>query len=303
MKRPPPRNLSESVKQRLVRRAREEDRDAQYVLIQYGLERLLYRLSQSGYASDYLMKGALLYLVWTGKTYRPTKDLDLLALKDNAPEKLKKVFQDLCGLTVVDDGLVFLPASVGAEEIREEDIYGGVRVTLQARLGKVQIPLQVDIGFGDAVTPKAAKAEFPALLEFPAPMFSMYPKETVISEKFETMVKLALANSRMKDYWDIWVLSREFEFDGETLCDAIRATFRRRKTALATGTPFGLSREFATDAGKERQWQAFVQKGRLKTASLATVVKDISEFLMPVVTAVGQERAFKSHWPKGGPWR
>jgi predicted nucleotidyltransferase component of viral defense system len=300
-----PANLVASIHQRLLNHARKTRGEPQLVLMRYGLERLLYRLSQSEYAEQFVLKGAMLYLVWTGEQYRSTKDLDLLALQGNAPERWQKVFQELCRVTVVEDGLVFLPESVKVEEIRENQAYQGVRVKLQARLGNARIPLQVDIGFGDAVTPRARKGEFPTLLNLPAPKLSMYPKETVVAEKYETMVKLGLLNSRMRDYYDIWVLSREFEFEGEWLSEAIRATFQRRRTALGADTPFALSRDFARDAGKQRQWQAFVQKGRLKlkTTSLAAVVKDITEFLKPAVTAAVQEGAFKSHWPRGGPWQ
>ena len=279
--------------------------EAQLVLMRYGLERLLYRLSQSKHADDFVVKGAMLYLVWKGEPYRPTKDLDLLALKSNAPAEMKKTFQELCRLAVVDDALVFMPESVKATQIQEDNAYHAVRVTLEARLGKARIPMQVDIGFGDAVTPKTKKAEFPKLLDFPAPQISMYPMETVIAEKFETMVKLGLLNSRTRDYYDLWALSREFEFEGETLCKAIRATFRRRKTALPAEAPFALSPEFAEDDGKLKQWQAFLRKGRLRLQEkdFGKVISAIRDFLMPVVAAAHENRVFDAFWSKSGPWK
>ncbi len=302
MKKKSIQNLSASVHQRLLNLAEETGDDAQYVHMRYGLERLMYRLSQSEHASEFVLKGALLYLVWTGEQYRPTKDMDLLALQTESLARLKQIFQDVCRLAAVEDGLVFLSDSVEAEEIRENAAYQGVRVTLLARLGNARIPLQVDIGFGDVITPRAAKAGFPTLLDFPAPHLSMYPKETVVAEKFEAMVKLGIINTRMKDYYDIWLLSREFEFDGEVLRKAITATFQRRKTPLPTGIPQALSAEFATDAVKQRQWQSFVSKGRFKLLEpeLSKVVAAISDFLMPLV---GQAETFKLHWPKGGPWQ
>lgn len=171
-----------------------------------------------------------MFLVWTGAQYRATKDLDLLALQSAPVSWLRDIFCGLCKLPVADDGQVFDPESVKAEEIREDNLYQGVRVTLTGRLGKARVPIQVDIGFGDVVTPKPVQTGFPTLLDFPAPRLAMYPKETVVAEKFEAMVKLGLANSRMKDFYDIWTLSQEFDFDGSVLSAAILATFNRRRT-------------------------------------------------------------------------
>jgi hypothetical protein len=192
----------------------------------------------------------MLLPVWTGELYRPTKDLDLLAILDKSPEELDQIFRDVCTRTVEDDGLVFLSETIRVREIPEGNVYGGMRVTLEARLGKIRIPLQVDIGFGDAVTPEAQQEEFPTLLEFPAPILLTYPRETAIAEKFEAIVNLGLTNSRMKDYYDIWLLSQRFDFDGMNLMRAIEATFRRRRTVLPNELPIGLSIEFVSDASK-----------------------------------------------------
>lgn len=299
-----PKNIVASVHSRLLTHARDSKDELQLVLMRYGLERLLYRLSQSEYAGEFVVKGAMLFLVWTGEPYRATKDLDLLALKSSSPGQLETVFRALSNLPVPDDGLAFPAESVTAEPIRENELYQGVRVTIEARLGKARIPLQVDVGFGDVVTPKAVKSLFPTLLELPPPKVSIYPKETVIAEKFEIMVKLGIANSRMKDYHDIWVLSREFAFEGEVLSQAVRATFRRRRTALLPGFPVALGGEFSADATKQRQWQAFVARGRLKVSErdLAKVIEAIRLFLGPAVDAAAAGVAFKAEWPKGGPW-
>jgi len=305
VKRAAPKNLSASVSQRLLNHSREKGEDFQYTLTRYGLERLLYRLSKSEHAGEFVLKGAMLFLVWAGETYRPTKDVDLLAVKAASVGQFRKIFRDLCSLTVVEDGLVFQPDSVQAEEIREEEAYHGVRVTLRAELGRARIPLQVDIGFGDAVTPKPTQAKFPTLLDFPAPQMSMYPKETVVAEKFETMVRRGIASSRMRDYYDVYALSQEFEFDGETLAQAIRATCKRRRTALPTAVPLALTAEFSGDTVKRRQWEAFLKRGRLKlkVTDLGAVVRVIREFLMPAVETTGKRQTFKAHWPKGGPWK
>lgn len=300
-----PRNLAASVANRLRERSRQLGEDHQYVLMRYGVERLMYRLSQSRYAEDFIVKGAMMFLVWAGTTYRPTKDLDLLAVESATVEQLAEVFRELCAVPVVDDALAWLPESVTVEAIREDAAYQGVRVRLEARLAKMKIRLQVDIGFGDALTPKPQMAEFPPLLDFPAPRLVMYARETAIAEKFEAMVKLNLENSRMKDFYDIWLLSREFEFEGTTLGAAIRATFKRRKTDLAAAAPVALTGEFAEHPLKVRQWQAFVERGRIKQVevNLAVVASAVRDFLMPVVAAAASGGKFSGHWPKGGPWQ
>ncbi len=301
----PLRNLSASVEKRLLNRVRQSGEDFQYVLMRYGLERMMYRLSQSDYADQFIVKGAMLLPVWTGEQYRPTKDLDLLSTEEESAEELKEVFCDLCTLTLEEDGLVFLSETVRVVEIREDKVYGGMRVTMQARLGKARIPLQIDIGFGDAVTPEARREDFPTLLDFPAPFLLMYPRESVIAEKYETLVNLGLANSRMKDYYDIWLLSQQFDFDGELLANAIHATFKRRRTALPKEVPVGLTPEFVSDAGKLSQWQAFIRRSRLVSTnfSLETVVKTIADFITPPSEAAAESKSFRQIWPKGGPWQ
>ncbi len=264
----------------------------------------MYRLSRSAYAKQFVVKGAMLLRVWTGEQYRPTKDLDLLATPEKSPEELDRAFHEVCTLIVEDDGLVFLSETIRVRQIREDNVYGGMRVTLQARLGKIRIPLQVDIGFGDAVTPEARAEEFPTLLDFPAPVLLTYPRETSIAEKFEAIVNLGLTNSRMKDYYDIWLLSRQFDFDGAILKEAIHATFKRRRTALPNEIPIGLSSEFVSDAGKLSQWQAFVRRSRLESIeiNLEGVVKVIADFILPPSKAAAEGNAFALTWVKGGPW-
>jgi hypothetical protein len=305
MKGAKPKNIAASVHDRLLIRARETRDDLQLVLMRYGLERLLYRLSESEYTGEFVVKGAMLFLVWTGGPHRATKDLDLLALKSASLTHLETVFHKLAKSSFPDDGLSFLPDTVAAEPIRENDIYPGVRVTLEARLGKARIPLQVDVGFGDVVTPKAGRIEFPVMLPLPPPTVFVYPKETVIAEKFEIMVKLGMANSRMKDYHDIWALCREFDFSGGDLSRAIRATFRRRRTQLPKTLPLALSDEFGAAPSKQRQWGAFAKRGRLKNSepALPNVIAQIREFLMVPVGAAVENTALNASWPKGGPWK
>jgi predicted nucleotidyltransferase component of viral defense system len=284
------RNISASVEKRLLNLSRQSGEDFQYVLMRYGLERLMYRLSRSVYAKEFVVKGAMLLRVWTGEQYRPTKDLDLLAILDKSPEQLDHIFRDVCTLTVEDDGLVFLSETIRVRQIRED---------------KIRIPLQVDIGFGDAVTPEAQQEEFPTLLDFPAPILLTYPRETAIAEKFEAIVNLGLTSSRMKDYFDIWLLPQQFYFDGANLVRAIEATFRRRRAVLPNELPMGLSIEFVSDTGKLSQWDAFVRRSRLDTKeiNLEAVVKVIADFMMPPSTAAAEGRAFLLRWTPGGPWQ
>jgi predicted nucleotidyltransferase component of viral defense system len=299
------RNISASVEKRLLNLSRQSGEDFQYVLMRYGLERLMYRLSRSVYAKEFVVKGAMLLRVWTGEQYRPTKDLDLLAILNKSPEELNQTFRDVCKLTVEDDGLVFHSETIRVRQIREDNVYGGVRVTFEARLGKIRIPLQIDIGFGDAVTPQPQQEEFPTLLDFPAPILLTYPRETAIAEKFEAIVNLGLTNSRMKDYYDIWLLSQQFDFDGANLVRAIEATFGRRRAVLPDELPIGLSIEFVSDAGKLSQWDAFVRRSRLDTKeiNLETVVKVIADFMMPPSIAAAEGKAFLLRWTPSGPWQ
>ena len=305
MKNRPPKDLAASVANRLLQLSRQTGADYQIILLRFAIERLMYRLTQSSHSEEFVLKGAMLFVVWTGNTYRPTKDLDFLALESASPEGLAAVFREICLVEVIDDAMVFAPTSVRAEAIREEAVYQGVRVRLEARLGKIVLPLQVDVGFGDVVSPKARKADFPPLLEFPAPRLAMYRRETVVAEKFEAMVTLGLGNSRMKDYYDVWTLSQEFDFDGQALSAAIHATFKRRRTGLPEDTPMGLSDDFAADSQKRLQWQGFIRRGRLAVAEshLATVVRAIRTFLAPAFTAASGTAKFDQHWTKGGPWR
>jgi hypothetical protein len=224
-------NLPASVRQRLLNLASERKEDFGLVLSRYGLERFLYRLSASPHRDLFVLKGALLLQVWTGETYRPTRDLDLLG-KGMPNLSYQKIFSDVCSQDVKDDGLSFLSKTIRVERIRDEEVYEGVCVLLEARLGNVRIPLQIDVGFGDAVVPAPEDLEFPTLLKFPAPKLNAYPKESVVAEKFEAIVKLGMVNSRMKDFYDLWVLAQRFQFESATLAAAIEATFATRETAL-----------------------------------------------------------------------
>jgi predicted nucleotidyltransferase component of viral defense system len=296
-------NLPASVRQRLLNLATERKEDFGLVLSRYGLERFLYRLSTSPHRDLFVLKGALLLQVWTGETYRPTRDLDLLG--NGMPNlSYQKIFSDVCSRDVEDDGLAFLSETIRVERIRDEEAYEGVRVLLEARLGNVRIPLQIDVGFGDAIVPAPEELQFPTLLKFTAPKLKAYSKESVVAEKFEAIVKLGMANSRMKDFYDLWVLAQRFRFESATLAAAIQATLATRKTVLPISLPLALQIDFYKLASKQRQWKAFLGKSGLKAdSSLEETIQVIREFVMPIVGGISKGDRQKKIWQAGGPWR
>lgn len=280
------KNQAASVQARLLNIAKAQGREYGQVLTKFALERLLYRLSQSKHSDDFLLKGALLFDLWFGVPLRPTRDIDLLGFGLAELPHVVGVFEDLCRIDA-QDAMVFLVESIQAEEIRKEANYAGIRVSMLALLGNARIAIQVDIGYGDAVTPAPDTATYPVLLaEFPAPVLRTYPRYTVIAEKVETIATLGIANSRMKDYFDLWVLQQHGEFDPALLRTAIIATFTRRGRSLPIALPVGLSAEFASDTQKQRQWQAFLKKNHLEPTDLGSVVQALQDWLAPLLLEV-----------------
>jgi predicted nucleotidyltransferase component of viral defense system len=300
-----PSDISASVRQRLLNRSKEQGEDFQLVLTRFILERLLYRLGRSEFREQFILKGAMLFSLWGNAPHRATRDIDFLGFGESAVNRLVQIFQTVCLTRVEDDGVTFLQESARGMEIREDQEYDGVRITLEARLGGARIPVQVDIGFGDTVIPEAGYAEYPTSLDFPAPYIRVYPRETVVAEKFQAMVYLGMANSRMKDYYDLWIIGKVFPFEGRILAQAIAATFSRRRTALAEVLPLALTVEFSGDLGKQTQWRAFVKRNQLAQAdlSLPIVIAEIRKFLQPPLIAAARGETFDFSWPPGGPWR
>lgn len=297
------RNLAASVRARLLQRARDTGRDFNLVLTRFALERLLYRLGISPHAGQFLLKGALLFDLWFDVPHRPTRDADFLGFGPATLSHVAATFREICALTVAD-GIQFLPETLRAEEIRKDANYAGVRVLLLAILDGARCTLQLDIGFGDAVTPAPLEVDYPVMLpEFAAPRLRVYPRDSVVAEKFEALTTLGIANSRMKDYFDLWILARHSDFDGAILRQAIQATFQRRQTALTGQVPFGLTADFAADAQKQSQWRAFLHKNRLQAPALAEVLHDLRLFLLPVYMAASHDAPLAAYWPAGGPWR
>jgi predicted nucleotidyltransferase component of viral defense system len=255
-----PRNLAASVRQRLFNRAQERHEDFGLVLTEYGLERFLYRLAQSQYRDRFVLKGALLFELWTHRPYRPTRDLDLEGQGDNRISRIKQLFAEIISQSVEDDGLVFDPTSLRVARIKEEQEYEGLRINFIARLERAKIHMQVDVGFGDIIVPPPEKIEYPRMLDFPAARLMAYPKEAVVAEKLEALVKLGIVNTRMKDFYDLWKLSRDFDFDGALLRNAIKATFKRRGTEVPSDTPLALTHEFSGDVQKTKTMASLRQK-------------------------------------------
>ncbi len=270
-----PRNIAASVRTRLLNKARADKQDFNLLLTRYALERILYRLSISAYRDQFLLKGSLLFDFWFDMPHRPTHDADLLGFTLAEVPALITVFREICEIQGTD-GIVFQAESVRAIEIRKEANYAGIRVTLIGLLDSARCPVQIDVGFGDTVVPGPEDAEYPVILdEMPHPHLRVYPKYTVIAEKLEAIVTLGMLNTRMKDYFDLWVLARHADLDGKILSQAIQATFDRRKTRLSTELPLGLSDLFVRDETKVQQWQAFLRKNGLTPVTLPEVVETI----------------------------
>lgn len=271
--------LARSVQVRLARHAKDIGVDPNLVLTRYGLERYLYRLSRSRYAERFVLKGALLLLVWLGETLRPTRDADLLGFGELTDDDLLAIFREVCDVAVEPDAATFDAESVKVASIRDGDAYGGRRMTVRGRIGTAKVSVQVDIGIGDAVTPAPEWLEYPSLLGFPPARLRAYPRETVIAEKLHAIVLLGMRNSRMKDYFDLHAILLEDAQDETLLSRAIAATFDRRRTALPMGVPTGLSDEFSIDVGRQAQWRAFLSKNRLQGPALEEVVDTLRERL------------------------
>lgn len=274
------KNIGASVRARLLNLSKANGQSFDLVLTRFALERLLFRLSQSPHADRFVLKGAMLMMSWFDDPHRGTRDLDLLGFGDPSEAAMLATFRDILAQDA-EDGVVFDPDTLRVDRIREELDYGGLRLRAIASVGGARINLTIDIGFGDALEPGAEVVDYPVMLDLPAPRLRAYARETVIAEKFQAMVALGRANSRMKDFYDIWILSRSFTFDDDRLAKAITATFARRKTAIPTELPDALTPAFAADEQKQRQWRAFVEDVATDPGLLAPVLEELAGFLMP----------------------
>jgi predicted nucleotidyltransferase component of viral defense system len=287
------KNLPASIHQRLLNKAHQTGRAFNELLQYYAIERLLYRLSISEYSELFTLKGALMFNAWGLTNLRPTRDIDLLGHTQNTVDSVLKIFQDLSKLETEPDGLEF--DLVQSERIKEDADYEGIRITMTARLGKTRLNIQIDVGFADVITPAPERLDYPTILDFPAPHLYGYPPETVIAEKFQAMTVLGMANSRMKDFYDIWMLITSFEFDGMIIQTAIERTFQNRSTELPDERHIVFSDEFAEN--KRDQWDAFSRKLRDENAvEIHQIVVLMRDFFFPVLHASQQGTAFKKKW-------
>jgi predicted nucleotidyltransferase component of viral defense system len=292
------KNLAASVHARLSNRRTSTGEDYNVLLVRFALERLLYRLSRSSHREQFVLKGAMLFALWEPALHRVTRDLDLLGFGHPSPERLADIFRELCNLEVEADGVDFDPRSVRCEDIRAQDEYAGIRVKLRATVGKAVVPLQVDVGFGDALPVAPEEITFPVMLGMAAPKLRAYSRETVVAEKLEAIVKLGMLNSRFKDYFDLHYLAQKFPFDGALLVKSIAGTFARRGTAFPEGLPAGLTPMFGTDPAKIRGWQAFWRKTGPKAAAptLEAVIQLLIEFLEPPLDAAAKGKPLTATW-------
>ena len=298
------RDVGASVRQRLLNQSRAHGRPFQELLQYFAMERFLYRLSKSPSSDRFVLKGALLLTAWRAPLSRPTVDIDLAGRTSNELDHIAELVGAVCDVMAEPDGVEFNRASIEVSRIKEDADYEGVRVRFHATLAKARIPMQIDIGFGDVIVPGPTEVEYPTLLDFPAPVLRAYPKETVIAEKLEALTKLGLLNSRIKDFYDLALLSRMYSFEGENLIEAIIATFRHRGTRIEA-EPAGLTGAFYADPARAVQWRAFVRRSRFpeQSGDLNGIVAEIRTFVLPLLAAAASDEPFKDRWKAGGTWR
>jgi len=305
MKKDPIRNLPASVYQRLLNLDPARTHDFTPVLRRYAFERWLYRLGKSKHSKSFVVKGAMLFVLWTGEVSRKTMDLDLLGIGNFTEAGLRRDLSKVGNTKVEPDGLAFDTDSMVVEPIRDEAEFHGLRARFGARLGNIRIPLQVDVGIGDNTWPKPIFIIYPTLLGMPAPHIRAYRKETTIAEKLDCMLELGMLNSRMKDFYDIAVLSDLFSFKGAELQKAVRVSLKRRTLEALPESPIAITDEFARDKDKNVQWGAFLRRIGKSSEVLPfqRVVMKIRNFLLPVLRALMAGSEFNDVWEPGGPWR
>jgi hypothetical protein len=277
--------VAHSVHQRLLNIRDKTDESFNHLLMRYGLERLLYRLQACGHADDFVLKGAMLFALWQDLPGRPTRDIDLLGFGTLNHERLRHVFEEACHAEVADDGLHFDAATIRTDDIRDDQEYHGIRVRLLAFLAKARLPIQIDIGFGDAIYPPPEFIDYPSLLDFPAPHLRAYHPATVIAEKLNATVTLGIMNSRVKDFYDMYMILTHMSVDDATITQAIRATFARRKCEIPQNLPVAFTPAFTEDGTKMKQWDAFLKRSELTETvpDLQQVLRTLHQRLVPLM--------------------
>jgi len=298
-------NIRASIRARLENKAREIDRPFAEVLQHYGMERFLYRFGRSKYTDKFVLKGALLFTVWQIPQRRTTLDIDFLARYDNQVTSIETVMKDVCGVAVEPDGLIFDAKTVQGRKIKEDADYEGVRIKFIGLLERSRISMQIDVGFGDVIHPGIKVIDYPVILDLPKPHLNGYPAESVVSEKFEAMVKLGAVNSRMKDFYDVWLIIHQFNFDGLSLAGALKKTFDHRKTDIPGGKPLLVQEIYNEESDRQALWKIFLTKGNIKHVpeKLSTIVKEIEGFLFEPISALHKGIKFNKEWKPSGPWK
>jgi hypothetical protein len=301
------KNPAISIRAKLLAHAKQHGDDFQRVLTRYAIERLLFRLSQTDAAERYVLKGAMLFVTWPKHVFRPTGDLDLLGEGNPEPAALMALFTTICQVAFPEDGIVFDPATLKVEPVREADKYQGARLSLRGDLAGARIPVQIDIGFGDHVHPEPKRENFPSLLpDLPQANILMYPPETVVAEKFEAMIRFGEANGRIKDFHDIWVTTRTFPFDLANVVEAVGGTLRRRETAIPTQTPVGLTDAFAAIAEERGLWSGFLRRTppALEPPAFSALQAELRSFFGPIIASLAVPEGARGTWdPDAGTWR
>ena len=302
-----PKNMGASMRQKLLDHARKSNGNYNQLLTRYAIERLLYRISLSPHCDDFILKGAALYVIWKSESdavsYRTTRDLDFWSSGDPDVEAIVGILREVVKAPVEDDGISFDESTIKGENRRADEKYRGCNVEVYAALDGVAIRVVIDFGFGDAITPDARQVEYPTILKgSPAPHLRVYPRETVVAEKFEAMVSLGATNSRLKDFYDLWTLSRSFDFDGPLLSEAMRRTFERRQTALPTAIPVALTESFSVDTSKMAGWKSFGKRIQANDLPpLSAIAEELQVFLWPVAQGA-REGSFAQQWTPQSGW-
>lgn len=302
-----PKNIGASVRQKLLNYSQTHGVNYNFLLLRYASERFLYRLGRSVHGERFVLKGAALYAVWQSESAsmpsRPTRDVDFWSAGAPEAELIIATLREVLANPVEDDGMIFDANSIVGENRRINEEYPGCKIEIDASLDGARLRVSIDFGFGDAITPQARVVEYPTILESsPAPSLRVYPRETVVAEKFEAMVSLEMENSRLKDFYDLWILSQNFEFDGAVLSGALRRTFERRQTALSGEMPVALTEKFSRDTAKMAQWKAF---GKRIFASdlppLHEITEQLQRFLLPVAAGAIAGN-FEEQWTPQNGW-
>jgi Nucleotidyl transferase AbiEii toxin, Type IV TA system len=292
------KNIAASIRTKLLNLSRAKGVPLNALMERYATGRFLYRLAESDYRERFVLKGAQLFRIWEAEEHRPTRDLDLLGYGECTKEAIQNVFTELSQMPIdPPDGLIWGEVTVGP--IREDTTYGGVRATLTVHLAGARLSIQIDVGFGDAITPRAVEKEWHELLDFPSARLLTYPPETVIAEKLEAAVSLGIANSRMKDFYDLHWIQSHLSFHGNVLTEAVTNTFTRRNTSLPVNTPIAFTTEFSSNEDKIVQWSAFLRKGKLPHMELSDVISAIATFLLPVL----QKQVSQQFWTPDQHWQ